>query len=471
MKTKYINQLLKKIVLRVLGFTINGKGILILSKRTFCLKRVCLVDKKNTIFFIKTAHSHTIDLNTIKNLENYSLFLYFQFIGLLFKFKLPINITNHLSQSSLYLTQMKQPLENGLVIFESFFGKNYSGQPKYIYEYLLSLNLPYQYVWTYQGDSHNIPGNPKIVKRGTPEYFKVLATAEYWVNNIVFPVNEKRAETTYLQTWHGTPLKKLGYDIEVEGPEVEAREKFYSQSRTWDYLITQNSHTSKILKRAFKYDNKIIESGYPHNDILIANDPEKTKQIKTNLGIQQNKKVILYAPTWRDNDANGNWSFNFTLNIDLQKWQAQLGDEYVILIRMHHLITNIKGLDEAKGFAYNVSAYDDIQELSLISDILITDYSSVFFDYAVSKKPILFYAYDFKEYAEKLRGFYLDMHTEMPGPVIEKDEDLLNAIVNIKEIEQLYTDKYNLFINKFCYLDKGSCSEQVAKIVFKDIHA
>lgn len=466
-----MKQLIKKILLRVLNFKINKKGILTIRKGIPFLKRVSLTNDTNTIYLIRTAKSHTIDLKTIEDLSSYSLFMHFQITALQFKIKLPINISGQLNQSSLYSTHMKEPLEKGLVIFESFFGKSYSGQPKYIYEYLLSLNLPYQYVWTYQGDIHNIPGNPKIVKRGSIEYFKVLATAEYWVNNIVFPVQEKRAETTYLQTWHGTPLKKLGYDIEVEGPEVEAREKFYAQSRTWDYLITQNSYTSEILKRAFKYDNKIIESGYPHNDILVDSDPVKIKQIKDNLGIEQNKKVILYTPTWRDNDANGNWSFDFTLRIDLPKWQEVLGDEYIILIRMHHLITNIKGLDEAKGFAYNVSMYDDVQELSLVADILITDYSSVFFDYAVSKKPILFYAYDFKEYAEKLRGFYLDMHTEMPGPIIEKDKDLLSAIINIEEIEQQYANRYNTFVKKFCYLDNGTCSKQVSKIVFKDIHA
>jgi CDP-glycerol glycerophosphotransferase len=468
-----MKQRIKKAIIKYFKLRVEKGAILILRKDIPFLERVSLSSPSlnQHIYLIKTRWSHVINLATVDNLYSYSIYFHMKFFHMKTSIRVPIGIMQLVNSSNLYTKYKQAPVKKGLIVFESFFGKNYAGQPKYIYEYLLSQDLPYTYVWTYQKeDSSHIPGNPIIVKRGTPEYFEYLATAEYWINNIVFPVLEKRKETTYLQTWHGTPLKRLGFDIEVEGPEVDAREKFYKESRNWDYLITQNHYSTEILARAFRYENEVIESGYPHNDILVKNDPHQIAKIRENLNIENGKKIILYAPTWRDNDANGNWSFNFTLRIDLKTWQEELGDEYVLLVRMHHLISHIKGLEEAEGFAYNVSDYDDVQELNLISDILITDYSSVFFDYAVTKKPILFFAYDLKEYEEKLRGFYLDMHSQMPGPIIDTDAALLDAVREIDKVKQDYKEKYEVFAKKFCYLDDGYCAQRVARHVFKELH-
>ncbi|HIP11633.1 MAG TPA: CDP-glycerol glycerophosphotransferase family protein [Arcobacter sp.] len=459
-----------KIIRKILNIKIDKNGTIIIKKNIPFIHRIFLQNSENKIFFTKTKKSHALNIFTVKDALGYDIFAEIKFSSFTFKLQLPVKVEKLLSANGKYISYSKEPVKKGLVVFESFFGKSYSGQPKYIYEYLLALNLPYQYVWVYQDNTNNIPGNPTIVKRGSLEYFKYAAKAEYLVNNIVFPFHSKRDETIYLQTWHGTPLKKLGFDITVAGPEANARENFHKESRNWDYLVTQNSFTTEVLKRAFKFEKSIIESGYPHNDILIQNSKKRATEIKISLNIPKDKKVILYAPTWRDNDANANWSFNFSLKINLLKWQKILGNEYVILIRMHHLITKIKGLEEAEGFAYNVSKYDDIQELSLISDILITDYSSVFFDFAVTKKPILFFAYDIKEYAENMRGFYLDIHNDLPGPIIKTNTELLESIQNIDTIKKEYRKKYEIFNQRFCYLDNGECSKKVAEKVFKEIN-
>ncbi|MBT3120088.1 CDP-glycerol glycerophosphotransferase family protein, partial [Bacillus inaquosorum] len=141
------------------------------------------------------------------------------------------------------------PINKKMIFFESFLGKSYSGNPKYIYEKLLELGYSNQFIfiWSYSGKSI-IPGNPIIVERESEEYFKYLAESKYWVNNIIFPVHRKREGNIYLQTWHGTPLKKLGFDIEVDGPEKLARENFYLESRNWDYLISANRYSSNIFK-------------------------------------------------------------------------------------------------------------------------------------------------------------------------------------------------------------------------------
>jgi CDP-glycerol glycerophosphotransferase len=298
-----------------------------------------------------------------------------------------------------------------------------------------------------------------------------LAAAKYWVGNIVFPIHEKRKGNVYLQTWHGTPLKRLGFDIEVEGPETLARDNFYRESRNWDYLISANQYSSKIFSRAFRYHRRVLEVGYPHNDILFNGSVSLTKEIREKLKIPREKKIVLYAPTWRDTESTSAWNFSFGLKIDLSDFEKRHGEEYVLLIRTHHLISQLLDCEELPDCCINVSEYDDIQELSLISDILVTDYSSVFYDFAVTRKPVLFFAYDLEQYKFEMRGFYVDMDSEMPGPVLRNSNELLDAITNVDEIEVEYEEKYNQFYDKYCSLEDGSSSSKVVDVVFGESHA
>ncbi|MED0931000.1 CDP-glycerol glycerophosphotransferase family protein [Bacillus mobilis] len=365
-----------------------------------------------------------------------------------------------------------EKLDEQMIFFESFFGKNYSGNPKYIYEEMLRDDKykNYKFVWSYSGESHtNLPGNPIIVKRETEEYYKYLAKSKYWVSNILFPVQRKREGNIYLQTWHGTPLKKLGFDIDIEGPETLARENFYIESRNWDYLISANSYSSKIFKRAFKFNKEVLEVGYPANDIFYKSDLEdQVNKIKKKLNIPSHKKVILYAPTWRDNEATNSWEHSFELKFSLDEFYKKFKDEYVLILRMHHLVADALQIkDEHKSTVLELSKYDDIQELYTISDILVTDYSSVFFDYANSRKPMLFFGYDFEEYKDEIRGFYLDMEKDLPGPVIQTGPELLKAIENIDLISDEYKEKYDEFYEKFCGLEDGKAAQRVITEVFQ----
>lgn len=365
-----------------------------------------------------------------------------------------------------------EKIDQKMVFFESFFGKSYSGNPKYIYEALLQHEKykNYTFVWSYTGENPDeIPGNPIIVDRQTDIYYKYLAKSKYWVSNIVFPVHRKREGNIYLQTWHGTPLKKLGFDIDIEGPETLARENFYLESRNWDYLVSANSYSSEIFKRAFKFKKEVLEVGYPLNDIFYQKDlQEKIIKIKRKLNIPLDKKVILYAPTWRDNEMANSWEHSFNLKFDLDHFYEKLGEDYVLLLRMHHLVADALQIkDEHQSFVRELSKYDDIQELYIISDLLITDYSSVFFDFANSKKPMLFFAYDFELYKENIRGFYLDMEQDLPGPVIKTGEELLNAILHIDTVYEKYKEKYNAFYNKYCGLEDGNAANRVIEKVFE----
>jgi CDP-glycerol glycerophosphotransferase (TagB/SpsB family) len=371
-------------------------------------------------------------------------------------------------------TAEEEPLDEKMVFFESFFGKNYSGNPKYVYEEMIkdSQFKDFTFVWSYSGSNQEkIPGSPILVNRDSGDYYRYLAKAKYWVSNIVFPVHKKREGNIYLQTWHGTPLKKLGFDIDIEGPETLARENFYLESRNWDYLIAANKYSSEIFRRAFKFEKEVIENGYPANDLFYEEKKvidNKAKEIKKDLNIPLNKKVILYAPTWRDNEMVGSWEHSFKLKFDLDKFYKELSDEYVLVLRMHHLVGDALVIeDQYQNFVYDLSGYDDIQELYTISDILITDYSSVFFDYANTLRPILFYAYDFEAYKDDIRGFYLDMESELPGPILKNDKDLLDSILSINEIKNDYSERYDTFYKRFCGSESGHAGKKVIEKVFK----
>lgn len=363
---------------------------------------------------------------------------------------------------------IRLPMKNNRIVFESFLGKNYADSPKNIYEYMVEKNLGYQYVWIFN-EKKDIPGNAIQVNRFSLRYYYYLATSKYWVSNSRLPLHlGKREGIIYLQTWHGTPLKKLVFDMnDVYSANPHYKRHFFIQSRRWDYLIAANPYSSEIFKRAFKFEKEMLEYGYPRNDILHSpNKEELARQIKIKLGIPLDKKVILYAPTWRDDEFYEPGKYKFTLKLDLPMMKQELGDEYVILLRMHYFIADNIETTGAENFAYNLSNYNDIADLYLISDLLITDYSSVFFDYSNLRRPILFYTYDLEKYRDTLRGFYIDMENDVPGPLLKTTEEVCWAIKHTEQVMEEYRAKYDRFYEMICSWEKGTATEQVVKHVF-----
>lgn len=365
---------------------------------------------------------------------------------------------------------MKRPTKDNWIIFESFLGKNYSDSPKYIYEYLAK-NHPgkYKFIWIINKKT-KIPYRHIGVKRFSLRYYYYMARCKYYVFNSRQPLwLIKREGTVFLQTWHGTPLKKLVFDIDdISSASPKYKQQVYKQSRGWDYLIAPNAFSSETFRRCFMYDNEMLETGYPRNDILHApNKKEIAEKIKDRIGVPRDKKVILYAPTWRDDEYYGKGQYKFELFLNLDRMREELSDEYVILLRTHYFIADSLDLSELAGFAFNVSKYDDISELYLISDILITDYSSVFFDYANLRRPMLFFTYDLEKYRDILRGFYLDIEREVPGPLLYTTEEVIDAIDNIDRISKEYEQRYDEFYQRFCIWEDGHASEKVIKLVFK----
>ena len=375
----------------------------------------------------------------------------------------------------LYRHKYKQePIQKNLVMFETFRGASYADSPKYIYEYLAK-NYPgqYEFVWVLNDTHTKLPYGGTIVKRMTRKYAYYLAISQYLVFNTRQPLwYRKREGQIFLETWHGTPLKRLAFDQEeVTAASPTYKSQFYRQKQEWDYLIAPNEFSSRIFKSCFMYHDEgetMLETGYPRNDLL--SDPHKdqiAETLKKKVGIPLDKKVILYAPTWRDDEYYGKGAYKFQLKLDLEKMRKILGDEYVIILRTHYYIADVLDLSGLEGFAFNLSKYDDITEIYLMSDILITDYSSVFFDFANLRRPMLFYTYDLDKYRDVLRGFYINMEEELPGPLVFSTDEVINTIQNIDNISAKYADRYAAFYDKFCGWEDGHSSQRVVETVFE----
>ena len=279
----------------------------------------------------------------------------------------------------------------------------------------------------------------------------------------------KREETILLETWHGTPLKRLVFDLnDVVGGVSNYKDKFYRQKEAGDYLLSDNPFSTEKFQSCFMYPReKILEYGYPANDPLYAPDrEERAKKIKEKLGIPQDKKVIMYAPTWRDDNYYEIGQFKFDLDLDVNRLEKEFGDEYVILLRLHYLVVEALDMSKYGDFAINGSAYDDVTDLYLITDILITDYSSVFFDFANLKRPVLYYTYDLEKYRDILHGFYLSMEDDLPGPMLLTNDEVVDAIRNIDKIEEQYRERYEEFYDRFCCIDDGHATERVVNKIF-----
>ncbi len=369
-------------------------------------------------------------------------------------------------------------IDDKMIFFESFYGNSYSCSPKAIYEYVLNDERfkDYKFVWAFKNiNKYTFDERTILVKSNSRKYYKYLSKSKYWVVNLLINTGvKKKKNQVYVQCWHGTPLKKLRYDIEkdnVLNSISEVRKRNDLDAIKFDYFISPSKFCTEKFTSAFNLkklnnENIFIEKGYPRNDYLFNYKKSDIKKIKKKLNIPLNKKVILYAPTFRDNQVNEN-GYTYNVELDFNKLKNEFSEEYVILFRAHYFIANKFDFKKYNNFVYDVSKYEDINELYIISDILITDYSSVFFDFANLKKPILFYMYDYNNYKNNLRDFYIDLK-ELPGPILKKENTLIKEIKNIDNYSKKYKEKYEKFNKKYNYLDDGNATKRVVEEIFNE---
>ncbi|WP_051348508.1 bifunctional glycosyltransferase/CDP-glycerol:glycerophosphate glycerophosphotransferase [Peribacillus kribbensis] len=348
------------------------------------------------------------------------------------------------------------------VLFESHMGKQYSDSPKYIYEEMRKSHPQYKFIWSFENpDAVEVPGNVVKVKRRSLKHYYYLVRSKFWVDNQgIAHLTRKKKDQVYVQTWHGTPLKRMGYD-QKKLPSDEELAKLRVQTNAWDYFVSPNPYSTEIFKRAFRYGGEIIESGYPRNDIVIQKPQDVIQKVKNHFRLSPEKKVVLFAPTFRDWDPN---SFQKTLR-DIQTLSQSVSEDTVVLLRLHYLLSERIGSKDLPSNIKNASTYQDIQELYLIADSLVTDYSSVMFDYALLERPIILYTYDLEEYLSR-RGTYFDLVEKAPGPVCRSIEEVI-AFINDPQKLQAFDPALHSFAEEFGSIEDGHAAQKVIERVFK----
>lgn len=351
-----------------------------------------------------------------------------------------------------------------LIVFNSFGGRRYGDSPKAIY--LKMIEDPrfadYSFVWAFRDPSNFYIPKGKIVKIDTWSYFIAVLRARVWVTNTTMTraLNFKGINTFSLNTWHGTAIKKIGKN-------AIGKSRFISKGKNYtDIYLAQGEYDQVIFSQAFGLSRERIKViGLPRNDELVGStDSNKVDAIKDRLSIPRKKKIILYAPTFREYERNG---VDCVLNLPLcwDKWKNALGDNYILLLRAHHAVVKSLNIHE-NGFIMDVSSYPQLNDLMIVSDILISDYSSIFFDYAILGKPMFCFAYDYNRYQEE-RGLYFDIRKELENEDIKTEEILLDSIMNIDvksrmEVTRKFREKY---VQKY-----GMASRESLNIIFNAIN-
>ncbi len=350
------------------------------------------------------------------------------------------------------------PMDEKSILFCGH-SRKYNDSPRAIYEYMISKPefSDYTFYWALdEPKGEIIPGNAIIIASDTPEYFRAALKCKYWITcvNIERGLRFKRKNCIYLNTWHGIPIKTVGN-------EAEGRNDY--DFSYINYFCASGEYEVDLYKKSFNVPKKhIIKTGLPRNDVLYHTSELEIAELKQKLGLPENKKIILYAPTWRDSKDGGK-SYSIKPPVDLLKWEEALGKEYILLFRAHPYTNILLGVC-FNEFVRDYTNYPRINDLLKVSDILISDYSATIFDYSILERPIISFAYDCDEYGHE-RGFALDPRVEMPGGIEKTEDAVISRIVNMdytKEIQAVKAFKY-----KYIQFG-GQATEDCLRIVFDD---
>lgn len=359
---------------------------------------------------------------------------------------------------------IRLPIRRETIVFESHLGKQYSDNPKYIYEELRKSGATYTAIWSYAKSPSGFPKDAKLVRRGSWQYYLALARAGYWVDNQGFPREAvKRPQTTYIQTWHGSAYKRMGFDEpQVKRSTKAQRARFQQTVDRYDAFLIRSEYDAWTLARGLGVRAKLIRSGYPRNDALV-NGGDTTKLAEQLKLIGEERKVVLYAPTFRAR-PNGKPEKRFEMPFDLEEFAEELGETHVLLVRPHYLNTAVVP-PSLRGVVRDVTAVHDVTSLLLLADTLVTDYSSLMFDYALLGRPMVFFAPDLDDYVRS-RGTYFDLRREAPGPVLSSPDELFAALADLDGLASRYAKQRREFVENYGEYDRGTAAKQVVDRFF-----
>ncbi|MFD2763634.1 bifunctional glycosyltransferase/CDP-glycerol:glycerophosphate glycerophosphotransferase [Micromonospora eburnea] len=363
-----------------------------------------------------------------------------------------------------YRAELRRPLDPTLAVYAAYWYRGYACNPAAIYAAARRLAPQVRGVWIVRRDRvASLPSGVEYVVAGTRDYYRVLARARWLVNNVNFPDHvRKRAGSVHLQTHHGTPVKVMGldqqrYPLGAVGMDFA---RLLRRVDRWDYSVTSNSFSTQMWERAYPAGFTALEVGYPRNDRLALATPEQCRQARVELGIGPDETVVLYAPTHREHLPG--WRPPF----DPDRMREVLGPSGRVLVRSHYFHDrDRRPSGPVSDGVLDVSAHERVEDLYLAADVLVTDYSSAMFDYAVLDRPIVVYAPDWDAY-RVTRGVYFDLVAEPPGAVALDFPALLDAFRSGAFRAEPAEQARQRFRARFCALDDGHAAERVVRRVF-----
>jgi CDP-glycerol glycerophosphotransferase len=369
----------------------------------------------------------------------------------------------------LYQLHLKRPIDENLAVYSAYWNRGVSCNPAAIYHKAKELAPQIHGVWVIRpGAEDTVPRGVDYVIARSPRYWEVMARAKYFLNNVNFP-NEivKRPGQIHLQTHHGTPLKQMGIDQQrfpAAAKNMSFR-KMLERADRWDYSLSSNQHTTEIWERVYPCAFENVDSGYPRNDVYFSATGDDVQRIRAELGIEKGKTAILYAPTVRD------YQKGFVPRLHLERFCRELGPNHVVLVRTHYFYEadpQLKELQE-RGMIKDVSQHPVVEELCLAADVLITDYSSIMFDYACLDRPIVSYVDDWEVYS-KARGVYFNLLSgnpgETPGATATSEDELIEVFRSGAWNSQESAALLTAFRERFVQFDDGHAAERVVRKVF-----
>ena len=358
----------------------------------------------------------------------------------------------------------KLPIQRNKVFFSNYDGMGYGGNCKYIAEEFIRTHYPVKLVWAVSDkDTYNIPRNIKKVLIDTPQYYRELFTSGIYVTNTVHNLYEhKREGQFFINTWHGYGPFKLAEG--AVNKDAESRERYRKSNAASDLFLTASRFYTQIYRESFFYEGEVMECGAPRNDIFFTQNTIKTSVYKK-LQISFDKKILLYAPTFREDTVVSFQKYDIDMKRVLNALEKRFGGEYVLVYRFHHYLYRLGMPQNFYAGAIDATYYPDIQELLAAADVVITDYSSLMWDFSLQRRPVFLYQNDEKDY-ENDRGFYSSV-SEWPYPKAHTQEELIDIIVNFNKNE--YVEKLNAFLKKYGSCDDGHATERVVKRIIDEI--
>lgn len=366
------------------------------------------------------------------------------------------------------------PVSKGSVVFESHMGRCYGDSPRAVHQEVVDRGLRIRSIWSYAASADGFPGSARLVRRWSWRYLWALGRAEFWIDNQGFPhALAKPRHTTYLQTWHGSAYKRMGFDeARLKTQNAPRRERLQRAVDRFDHFLVRSEHDVHTLAGAYGIpEERLLRCGYPRNDRLVAaraRDEASGRfprpSVAADLGIPDHKTVVLYAPTFRGLPKNDK---AVRLPLDVREFADRFGDTHVLLVRAHYMEAASLPVcpPGTANSVVDVSAHHDVSELLCLADVLVTDYSSIMFDFALLDRPLVHFAPDLDAYAAE-RGSYFALRDEAGGPVVETEEELLRVLATLKQADGAWAEPRRAFAARFGAYDQGRAAAGVVDALF-----